>query len=64
LDPDEDYTVKAEESESGQGYTPFEGMQLRGKVKTTILRGHTVYSNNEVIGNAKGQYIARPTPRP
>ena len=64
LDPDEDFTVKAEESESGQGYTPFEGMQLRGKVKTTILRGHTVYSNNEVIGNAKGQYIARPTPRP
>ena len=64
LDPDETFTVKAEESESDQGYTPFEGMELRGKVKQTILRGKTVYSNGKIVGEPTGQYIARPTARP
>lgn len=64
LDPEETFTVRAEESESGQGYTPFEGMELRGKVKKTILRGQTVYDNGAVVGAPNGRYIARPTSRP
>ena len=64
LDPDEMFTVRAAESESSQGYTPFEGMELTGRVKTTYLRGHVVYDNGEVIGDARGQYVFRPTARP
>ncbi len=60
LDPGESFVVRAAESESAQGYTPFEGMKLNGKVKTTFLRGEKVFENGTVIGNAKGQYLKRP----
>jgi allantoinase len=61
FDPSETFTVRAAESESGQGYTPFEGHQLTGRVKTTFLRGNKVYENGSVIGPAIGQYLRRPT---
>ena len=64
LDPDETFTVRAAESESAQGYTPFEGMELTGRVKTTYLRGNVVYENGQVVGDAHGQYLSRPTARP
>lgn len=60
LDPNEEFTVQARESESAQGYTPFEGMTLKGKVKSTFLRGNLIYDQDEVVGEAKGQYLARP----
>jgi allantoinase len=59
LDPNETFTVRAAESESAQGYTPFEGQELTGRVKTTILRGNTVYDQGEVVGPATGLYVAR-----
>ena len=64
LDPDETFTVRAAESESSQGYTPFEGMELTGRVRTTYLRGNVVYDNGNVTGPAKGQYVSRPAARP
>lgn len=64
LDPDESFVVRAAESESTQGYTPFEGMELTGKVKSTFLRGKLVYDNGVVVGDAQGQYVSRPTARP
>ena len=64
LDPNESFVVRAAESESNQGYTPFEGMELNGKVKSTFLRGSLVYDNGNVVGDAKGQYVSRPTARP
>ena len=64
LDPNESFVVRATESESSQGYTPFEGMELNGKVKSTFLRGNLVYDNGNVVGDATGQYVSRPTARP
>ena len=64
LDPMESFTVRAADSESNQGYTPFEGQQLTGRVKTTILRGNTVYHNGEITGPPAGQYLPRPGPAP
>lgn len=60
FDPDESFTVRAEESESSQGYTPFEGMELTGRVKTTLLRGEVIYDNGAVVGEPRGQYLKRP----
>ncbi len=60
FDPNDSFVVRAAESESAQGYTPFEGMELAGQVKTTFLRGHKVYENGSVVGEAKGQYLKRP----
>ena len=63
FDPDESFVVRAAESESSQGYTPFEGMELNGRVKSTFLRGQQIYDNGNVVGPANGQYLSRPTQR-
>ncbi len=61
VDPDESFVVRAAESESQQGYTPFEGRQLTGRVKQTFLRGKLIYDNGSVVGPATGTYLRRPT---
>jgi allantoinase len=63
VDPRESFVVRAAESESQQGYTPFEGMELTGRVKTTFLRGELVYDRGKVVGPARGRYLRRPTAR-
>jgi len=60
LDPDRRFTVRASESPSGQGYTPFEGQELTGRVSATFLRGALVYDGARVVGPARGQYLKRP----
>lgn len=64
LNPDDSFVVRAAESESAQGYTPFEGMKLSGRVTSTYLRGGLVYDDGKVVGDAAGQYLSRPTQRP
>ena len=64
LDPDRSVTVRAADSPSAQGYTPFEGLTLRGQVTTTILRGQVVYDHGKVVGPPRGRYLRRPTPGP
>ena len=64
LDPERRFTVRAAESPSAQGYTPFEGQELRGQVRTTFLRGERVYDEGRIVGPARGRYLARPTPAP
>ncbi len=61
LDPDASYIVRAADSESGQGYTPFEGQELTGKVRHTFLRGQHVFDDGQILGPARGQYLKRPT---
>lgn len=60
LDPAESWVVRARDSESQQGYTPFEGMELSARVKTTFLRGQRIYDAGKVIGKAAGRYLHRP----
>jgi allantoinase len=59
LDPNETFVVRASESESQQDYTPFEGMELTGRVKTTFLRGNLIYNNGQVLGSPTGLYLPR-----
>lgn len=61
LDPNESFMVRAKESESAQGYTPFEGVELKGKVKSTFLRGNLIYDKGKIKGKAQGKYLSRPT---
>ncbi|XWX05472.1 dihydroorotase family protein [Aggregatilineales bacterium SYSU G02658] len=62
FDPNETWTIHAEESFSTQGYTPFEGMELTGRVRSTFVRGHLVYHNGEIVGEMIGEYQPRPAP--
>jgi allantoinase len=59
FDPDASWTIRGEDSPSAQGYTPFEGMEVTGKVCTTYLRGEAVYDNGAFPGTPRGQYIPR-----
>jgi len=61
VDPRETWTVRARESESTQGYTPFEGIELSARVKATFLRGTLVCENGKVLGAPRGRYLHRPT---
>jgi allantoinase len=61
VDPRESWTIRAKESESTQGYTPFEGIELGARVKATFLRGALVCENGNVVGKARGRYLHRPT---
>ena len=60
VDPDYSFTVQSAASESAQGYTPFEGLQLRGKVRSTYLRGQLVYHDDKIVGDPRGRYLKRP----
>lgn len=50
LDPDESFVMRAADSESGQGYTPFEGIEITGRVKSTFLRGRLIYKDGNTVG--------------
>jgi allantoinase len=64
LDPDRRFTVRAADSPSAQGYTPFEGLELSGQVQATFLRGRLVYERGKVVGEPTGRYLRRPLPPP
>jgi len=61
VDPAETWTIRAADSASTQGYTPFEGIELSARVKATFLRGALVCENGNVLGKPRGQYLHRPT---
>ena len=60
VDPHESFVVRAADSESVQGYSPFEGLELTGRVKTTFLRGVAVFHHGNIIAPAQGRYLRRP----
>ena len=47
-------------SESDQGYSVFEGMEMSASVTSTYLRGHLIYDNGKPVGKPIGQYLHRP----
>jgi allantoinase len=61
VDPHESFVVRAADSQSVQGYTPFEGQQLTGRVKSTFLRGGLIYHDGKAVGAARGRYMPRPS---
>ena len=48
LDPRTEWTLRGERMHSSARWTPFEGMTIRGRVVSTILRGEVVYDGQEV----------------
>ena len=61
VDPAESWTIRAKDSASTQGYTPFEGIELSARVKATFLRGELICENGNVLGKPRGKYLHRPT---
>ena len=64
VDPDRSWVVRAEESESTQEYSPFEGLEMRARVEHVFLRGQRILDGGNVVGAPRGRYLHRPTPAP
>lgn len=60
VDDQRSQVVRAADSLSNQGYTPFEGLELEAVVTTTLLRGTVIYNDGEIVGPPSGQYLHRP----
>ncbi|MEU6721857.1 dihydroorotase family protein [Nonomuraea sp. NPDC046802] len=60
VDPGQRWTVRAQESESTQEYTPFEGFELTAKVTDTFVRGNHVLDAGKIVGRPVGRYVSRP----
>jgi allantoinase len=63
VDPAKTWAIRAAQSPSTQGYTPFEGIELSAQVRSTYLRGGRVYHAGDFEGPARGRYLHRPTSR-
>ena len=61
VDPARSWVVRAADSPSTQGYTPFEGLPMSAHVDATFLRGMLINDNGQVVGKPRGQYLHRPT---
>jgi dihydropyrimidinase len=60
LDPNEKHTLSAKTHHMNVDYSGYEGMELTGKVKTTILRGQVAVHNGEVrIKKGYGKFVKR-----
>jgi allantoinase len=60
VDSGASWVVRAEDSESSQEYTPFEGFQMSAAVTRTVLRGQTISLNGRVTGEPQGRFLRRP----
>lgn len=60
VDDRRSWTVRAAESESTQGYTPFEGLEMTVRVDDVYLRGARIVADGRVVGEPMGRYLARP----
>ncbi len=61
VDPARTWQIRAGDSPSTQGYTPFEGLELSARVDATFLRGQRIFEDGHVIGKPLGRYLHRPT---
>ena len=60
LDPKEAHTISAKTHHMNCDYSAYEGWQVTGKVKTTILRGTVVIENGKAnVGKGFGKYLPR-----
>jgi allantoinase len=60
VDPARSFVASGKLSESSQGYSVFEGMEMSASVVSTYLRGHLVYDNGQIVGVPRGEYLQRP----
>ena len=60
IDPDARWTVDASKSESVAKWSPFDGMQVQGKVVRTVVRGKVVFDGDHVSGQPGDGEFVRP----
>ncbi|MDR7453649.1 MAG: dihydropyrimidinase, partial [Armatimonadota bacterium] len=57
-DPAERWTVSADALHSRAGYSPYEGLTVQGRVRTTISRGEVIYDRGQFTGTpGRGRFV-------
>ncbi|MCF6226662.1 MAG: amidohydrolase family protein, partial [Xanthomonadales bacterium] len=60
FDPQVQHTISADTHHMRVDYNPYEGWQVQGKTRTTILRGTVAIDNGEAkVGEGFGKYLKR-----
>ncbi|AQL44773.1 allantoinase (plasmid) [Halorientalis sp. IM1011] len=63
FDPDEEYTITADDNASVADYTIYEGRDVTGRVKKTFLRGELIADDGEIVAEpGYGEFIDRDIP--
>ncbi len=58
FDPKPAWTIRASELHNIAGYTPYEGREVRGRVRFTISRGQVLYRAGEFISHrGRGRFV-------
>ncbi|MDC7241354.1 MAG: dihydropyrimidinase [Spirochaetales bacterium] len=58
FDPEAEWTVKAEDLQETAGWSPYEGMVLKGRPEYTLSRGEILYNRGEVSGEkGRGEFL-------
>lgn len=58
FDPDEKWTLSDDTVHSASGYTPYRGFKIKGKVKTSILRGNIIMNDGKYFGKeGRGRFL-------
>jgi allantoinase len=60
FDPDAEWIVDARTLYHRHPVTPYDGIRLRGRVRTTILGGRVVFDDNECRGTPHGALLTAP----
>ncbi len=62
FDPKHKWTLGVDSLHYVAGWTPYEGMEVQGKVMKTILRGQVIYSDGEILAQPGfGEFVGRRT---
>jgi dihydropyrimidinase len=60
FDPDERWTISAEQLHMSTDFSPYEGWTVTGRVVTTIARGEVVYAEGDVSAECgRGRFLFR-----
>jgi carbamoyl-phosphate synthase / aspartate carbamoyltransferase / dihydroorotase len=51
IDPEVEWEIRAAQTFTRCGWTPFEGRQVRGKVRRVVLRGEVAYKDGQVFAS-------------
>jgi allantoinase len=60
VDPKKSFVASGKLSQSSQGFSVFEGMEMSATIDSTYLRGQLIWNNGKSVGPARGQYLHRP----
>lgn len=58
-DPDAEWTIAAERQVQNVDYTPYEGIQVKGRAQKVFLRGRLAAEDGNVCAEVAGEYLSR-----